>query len=78
MDHGLTFRNYGEFVDAVIEPKRSTFTEIYDDFLKGTGKIKIRAKSNLPQMEPYTCPTDVGFPNKISDQYRAAEFGKRL
>ena len=78
MNHGLTFRNYGEFVDAVIEPKRSTFTEIYDDFIKGTGKIKIRAESNLPQMEPYTCPTYIGFPNEVPDQYRAAEFIKEL
>ena len=78
LDHGLTYRNYGEFVDAVIEPKGVSFTEIYDDFLKGTGKIKIRAKSNLPQMEPYTCPTYIGFPNKVTDQYRAAEFIKEL
>ncbi len=78
LKHGLTYRNYGEFVDAVIEPKGATFTEIYDDFLKGTGKIKIRAKSNLPQMEPYTCPTYIGFPNKVTDQYRAAEFIKEL
>ncbi len=78
MDHGLTFRNYGEFVDAVIEPKRSTFTELYNDFLNGTDKIKIRAKSNLPQMEPYTCPTYIGFPNEVPDQYRAAEFIKEL
>ncbi len=78
LNHGLTYRNYGEFVDAVIEPKKSTFTEIYNDFLEGTGNIKIRAKSNLPQMEPYTCPTYIGFPNKVSDQYRAAEFIKEL
>ncbi len=78
MDHGLTFRNYGEFVDAIIEPRRSSFTTIYNDFINGTGKIKIRAKNNLPQMEPFTCPTYVGFPETVSDQYRAAEFIKEL
>lgn len=78
LNHGLTYRNYGEFVDAEIEPKGATYTEIYNDFLNGTGEIKIRAKSNLPQMEPYTCPTYIGFPNKVSDQYRAAEFIKEL
>ena len=77
-NHGLTYRNYGEFVDAVIEPRHASFKEIYDDFLNGTGKVSIRAKSNLPQMEPYTCPTYVGFPNTVSDQYRAAEFIKEL
>ncbi len=76
--HGLTYRNYGEFVDAVIEPRNATFTEIYNDFINGTGKIKIHAKSNLPQMEPFTCPTYIGFPEKVSDQYRAEEFIKEL
>ncbi len=33
--HGLTFRDYGEFVDAVIEPGDATFTDIYQDFLEG-------------------------------------------
>ncbi len=77
-NHGLTYRNYGEFVDAVIEPRNATFTDIYNDFINGTGKITIRAKNNLPQMEPYTCPTYVGFPNTVPDQYRAKEFIKEL
>ena len=78
LQHGLTFRNYGEFVSAVIEPRSATFAEIYEDFINGTNKIKIRAKSNLPQMEPYTCPTFIGFPEKVSDIYRAGEFIKEL
>jgi len=76
--HGLTFRDYGEFVDAVIEPENATFMDIYQDFLNGTGNIKIRSKANLEQLEPYLCPTYVGFPNKIPDVYRAAEFIKEL
>ena len=78
MQHGLTFRNYGEFVDAIIEPKNATFTDIYQDFLSGTNSIKIRSKSNLPQMEPYTCPTFIGFPERVPDVYRVAEFIKEL
>jgi len=78
LKHGLTYRNYGEFVDARIDPKLKTFTEMYKDFREGTGKIKIRAKNNLPQMQAYTCPTYIGFPNTVSDQYRAAEFIKEL
>ena len=78
MQHGLSYRNYGEFVDAVIEPRNVTFTDIYQDFLSGTNRIRIRAKSNLPQMEPYTCPTFIGFPEKVPDVYRAAEFIKEL
>ena len=33
LKHGLSYRNYGEFVDAVIEPENATFTDIYQDFL---------------------------------------------
>jgi len=74
LKHGLTFRNYGEFVDAEIEPREANFSEIYQDFIAGTKKIKIRAKANLEQIEPYLCPTYVGFPNKVPDVYRAGEF----
>jgi YVTN family beta-propeller protein len=76
--HGLTFRDYGEFVDAVIEPEDATFSEIYQDFLDGTNKIKIRAEANLEQLVPYVCPTFIGFPNKVTDVYRAAEFLKEF
>ena len=67
LNHGLTFRNYGEFVNAVIEPEEATFTDIYQDFKNGTNKIRIRAKANLEQLAPYLCPSYIGFPNKVSD-----------
>jgi YVTN family beta-propeller protein len=76
--HGLTFRDYGEFVDAVIEPENATFMDIYRDYLEGGHNIKIRAQANLEQLKPYICPTFVGFPNKVPDVYRAAEFLKEL
>ena len=78
LNHSLTFRNYGEFVKGVIEPVTTTFTDIYKDFLEGSGKISIHAKVNLEQLIPYTCPTYVGFPNKVPDVYRAGEFIKEL
>jgi YVTN family beta-propeller protein len=78
LKNGLTFRNYGEFVDAVIKPANATFTEIYNDFKNGTNKITIQAEANLEQLKPYLCPTFIGFPNKVPDVYRAAEFIKEL
>ncbi len=78
LKHGLSFRDYGEFVEAVIEPENATFMDIYQDFQNGHGKIKIRAKENLAQLKPYLCPTFVGFPNTVPDVYRAAEFIKEL
>jgi YVTN family beta-propeller protein len=76
--HGLTFRDYGEFVSAVIEPRNVTFTDIYNDYLKKTKTIKITAKANLEQLAPYICPNYVGFPNSVPDVYRAAEFIEEL
>ena len=76
--NGLTFRDYGEFVNAVIEPKKATFMEIYRDFKEGSGKIKIAAKANIEQLTPYICPTFIGFPSVVSDVYRAAEFIREL
>ena len=78
LSHGQTFRSYGEFVDARITPSMATFTEILNDFRSGTGKITIRAEANLEQIQPYICPTYIGFPNKVPDVYRAAEFIKEL
>lgn len=76
--NGLTFRDYGEFVEAIIEPADATFSDIYSDFVNGTQNVKIRAKANLEQLQPYLCPSYVGFPNKVPDVYRAAEFIKEL
>ena len=78
LSHGLTFRDYGEFVNAIIDPANATFTEIYQDFKDGTNKINIKAKANLEQLTPYLCPTYVGFPNSVPDVYRANEFIKEL
>ena len=76
--HGLSFRNYGEFVDADIKPGSATFTDIFRDFQNGTKNITIKAKANLDQLKPYLCPTYIGFPNNVPDVYRAAEFIKEL
>jgi hypothetical protein len=75
---GLTFRDYGEFVRARIEPKEATWTDIYNDYLNGTNTVTIRATSPLHTLEPYLCPTFIGFPGKVQDVYRAREFIKEL
>ena len=59
--NGLTFRDYGEFVNAVINPRGSTFIEIYQDFINGTGKISIEGKANISTIEPYICKSFIGF-----------------
>ncbi len=78
LKHDLTFRDYGEFVNAVIEPEDATFLEIYRDFIEGSGKVKIEARANLEQIDPYICRSFTGFPNTVPDVYRASEFIKEL
>jgi len=75
---GLTFRDYGEFVKAEITPPAAKFIDIYQDFLDNTNKVKIQAKANLATLQPYLCPTFVGFPTIVPDVYRAREFIKEL
>lgn len=78
LDAGLTFRNYGEFVKAEVEPANASWTQIYNDYKNGTRNVKIRATSKLHTMAPYLCPTFVGFPSSIPDVYRAGEFLKEF
>ncbi len=78
LDAGLSFRNYGEFVQANIEPDNATWTDLYEQFKAGTNDIKITASTKIKALEPYICPTFVGFPGKIQDVYRAGEFIKEL
>jgi len=72
--HGLTFRNYGEFVGADIEPANATWSDLYADYKSGARRARIRAVPQLHTLEPYVCPTYIGFPGKVTDAYRADEF----
>ena len=75
---GLTFRNYGEFVKAQIEPKNATWTDIYNDYLNNTSKVSIQATTELHTLQPYIAPSYVGFPGSVPDVYRAREFIKEF
>jgi hypothetical protein len=78
LEKGLTFRDYGEFVKAKIEPAGATWRDIYNDYLNGTRNVTIRATTRLHTLEPYLCPTFVGFPGSVQDVYRAQEFIREL
>ncbi len=82
--HKQTLRVYGEFVNASIkwkDPKqkgRPKFLECYQDFLAGNQKIEIKATATIKTLEPYLCPTFIGFPSNVPDVYRAGEFIREL
>jgi YVTN family beta-propeller protein len=76
--HGLSFRDYGEFVKAVIEPEKATWTDVYNDYINNTNHVKIKATSEVHTLRPFLCPTFIGFPQTVPDVYRAREFIKEL
>ncbi len=75
---GLSFRNYGEFVQARITPRTITWKDAWKDFNSGGNAIQIRAETQVATLRPYLCPTFIGFPGTVPDAYRAREFIKEL
>jgi YVTN family beta-propeller protein len=78
LKHNLTFRDYGEFVQAQIQPEHLNWIDYYTDFISKTNKIKIQSTTELAMLQPYLSPTYIGFPEKVPDIYRANEFIKEL
>jgi YVTN family beta-propeller protein len=76
--HGLSFRDYGEFVKTTVMPQGSGWMDIYNDLQNGTHSVSISAKGSIEQITPYVCPTYPAFTLRIPDQYRASEFIKEL
>ena len=75
---GLSFRNYGEFVDEGAEPAGVTWTQMYEQYINNKNDLKINAKSRLHTLQPYNCPTFAGFTGRVPDVHRAREFIKEL
>lgn len=71
---GLTFRNYGEMVQAKITPSDATWAQIYAQYQDGGDAIKIEATSHIPTLQAHMNPGFIGFPGKVQDVYRAKVF----
>jgi hypothetical protein len=76
--HNKTFRNYGEFTHTTYEPKTATWTDVYNDYQNGTGRVTIRVEANVKPLRPYTHPGYGGFPLLTPDVYRAQMFLEEL
>ncbi|MBI5707939.1 MAG: beta-propeller fold lactonase family protein [Armatimonadetes bacterium] len=73
LKHGLTFRNYGEFVYSDPKPDK-TFKQVYDDYTKGTNKVRIEHKIGVERAKLYANPRFPGWGMKIPDVLRAKVF----
>src|SRR6185437_13461372 len=82
--HHKTLRVYGEFVKAKVNwvdadrKGKPTFLDCYRDFLASAGEVEIRGTATIKTIEPYICPTYIGFPGTVPDVYRAGEFIREL
>ncbi|MEX1238902.1 MAG: alkaline phosphatase family protein, partial [Cyclobacteriaceae bacterium] len=75
---GLTFRNYGEFVEPDPALKDVFWSEMYAEYKNNTTDITLEANSRLHTLQPYNCPAFPGFTGKVPDVYRAREFIREL
>lgn len=78
INHQLSFRDYGEFVQAEISPGKATWEDHYNDFVNKTNKISIKSNTELAMLRPFLSPNYIGFPESVPDIYRANEFIKEL
>jgi YVTN family beta-propeller protein len=74
----LGLRVYGEFVQARITPSTATWTDIWNDYNRGTRTVTIRADTEVETLRPYLSPNFIGFPSTMQDVYRAREFISEL
>ncbi|HNQ88729.1 MAG TPA: alkaline phosphatase family protein [Verrucomicrobiota bacterium] len=78
LEHGLSFRNYGEFDYAESVPSSATWTGIYRDFVSGTRSIRYVQNIGIESLRPYSSTNVPGWNMKIPDVVRADGFLREL
>ena len=77
LQHGLTFRNYGEFDYASVNGGYS-WAQIYADYTNGTHAITYSQNIGVASLRPYSSTNVPGWDLNIPDQVRAYGFIKEL
>ena len=77
LQHGLTFRNYGEFDYASVNGGYS-WSQIYTDFTNGTHSITYAQNIGVASLRPYSSTNVPGWDLNIPDVVRAYGFIKEL
>jgi YVTN family beta-propeller protein len=72
--HGRTVRAYGERGMNKIEPPKATWTEIYNDWKNGTGKVRIKPYTVILGLRDIYSGTFPAFGGSIPDQLRVDRF----
>ena len=78
LQHGLTFRNYGEFDYASPVPSSATWLQIYTDFTNGTHAIHYAQDIGVASLRPYSSTNVPGWNLGIPDVVRADGFIREL
>ncbi|MES2464985.1 MAG: bifunctional YncE family protein/alkaline phosphatase family protein [Armatimonadota bacterium] len=76
---GKSVRVYGEFVNKPRIADRTTgksgsWTELWQDYKNGMKRFEITSGTDNAALRPYLHPHYIGFPNTVSDQWRADQF----
>jgi YVTN family beta-propeller protein len=77
LQHGLTFRNYGEF-DYASVPGGASWRQIYTDFTNGAHSIAFAQNIGVASLRPYSSTNVPGWDLDIPDVVRAYGFIKEL
>ena len=77
LQHGLTFRNYGEF-DYASVPSGASWQQIYTDFTNGTHSIRFAQNIGVASLRPYSSTNVPGWDLEIPDVVRAYGFIQEL
>src|ERR1051326_924360 len=77
LQHGLTFRNYGEMDYASPSPS-ATWPQIYQDFTNHTGAIHFVQNIGIASLRPYSSTNVPGWNLDIPDVLRADGFIREL
>ena len=77
LQHGLSFRNYGEF-DYASVPSGASWLQIYTDFTNGAHSIAFAQNIGVASLRPYSSTNVPGWNLNIPDVVRAYGFIKEL
>jgi len=77
LQHGKTFRNYGEMDYASTSPSK-TWLQIYQDYTNGTDTIRYVQNIGIASLRPYSSTNVPGWNMAIPDVARARGFIKEL